>query len=283
MPADPCSLLRSRRVAAELRRIRETLGLSRGDVGRRLGVSAGKLRRIESGRHGPVFEEVAELLGLYEVPEPQRADLLGVARRSNGSGWWHGSGGRPRHWRTFAAFEAQATHIRCFELLLVPELLQTREYARLVVEATGFGASPVELDERVAGRMERQAVLRRADPPEVAVIIGEDALGPSLGPAGVLRRQFWHLLAMAERPNVTVRVITRSAGAHPGLQGGFIALGLRQEPDVVFVPTQVSAHYLARQTDLELYQRIWDGIADKALEPAETVHFLRGRLVELDR
>ncbi|MGQ0778974.1 MAG: helix-turn-helix domain-containing protein, partial [Pseudonocardiales bacterium] len=97
--------IRSRQVAAELRTLREQAGFSGADVAKRIGMSTSKISRIETGNSGLQSEDVASLLGLYQVPVAVRDELLDLLRRSEERGWWTRQPGLPQLWRSLINFE----------------------------------------------------------------------------------------------------------------------------------------------------------------------------------
>ncbi|MDQ3150236.1 MAG: helix-turn-helix domain-containing protein, partial [Actinomycetota bacterium] len=84
--------VRSRQVAAELRKLRENAGMSCAEVAKRLGMSASKVSRIETGNSGLQVEDVAALLGLYQVHATRREELVDLVRRAEERGWWQRQG-----------------------------------------------------------------------------------------------------------------------------------------------------------------------------------------------
>ncbi|MGH3991651.1 MAG: Scr1 family TA system antitoxin-like transcriptional regulator, partial [Pseudonocardiaceae bacterium] len=171
MPSNPHTSVRSRQVAAELRAIRERAQLSGAEVARRLGMSPSKISRIETGNSGLQIEDVAALLGLYEVPASTRDELLDLVRRSEERGWWTRQPGLPKLWRSLIDFEAKATRVQNYEALVVPGLLQTAEYSRAIIQGVAPTISEAELDNLVASRMARQAVLTRASAPQFFAVV----------------------------------------------------------------------------------------------------------------
>jgi transcriptional regulator with XRE-family HTH domain len=184
MPGNPHTSVRSRQVAARLRELREQAGLSGAEVAKRMGMSASKISRIETGNSGLQIEDVAALLGLYQVPASVRDDLLDLVRRSEERGWWTRQPGLPQLWRSLIDFEAKATRIQNYEALVVPGLLQTAEYARAIIQGVAPTVSEVELDNLVAARMARQAVLTRASAPQFFAVVDESALRRPVGEPG---------------------------------------------------------------------------------------------------
>ncbi|MGB8995287.1 MAG: Scr1 family TA system antitoxin-like transcriptional regulator, partial [Pseudonocardiaceae bacterium] len=153
MPGNPHTSVRSRQVAAELRTSRERAGLSGAEVAKRMGMTPSTISRIETGNSGLQIEDVAALLGLYQVPASTRDELLDLVRRSEERGWWTRQPGLPQLWRSLIDFEAKATRVQNYEALFVPGLLQTAEYTRAIIQGVAPTVSEAELDNLVAARM----------------------------------------------------------------------------------------------------------------------------------
>jgi hypothetical protein len=96
------------------------------------------------------------------------------------------------------------------------------------------GAAEDIVSERLAGRLSRQAILERDDPPPpvICALIDQSALLREIGGPEVMRDQLSHLVALSRRPNITVQVIP-NAGAHPGLLGAFTVAELGGSPAIV--------------------------------------------------
>ena len=274
MPGNPHTSVRSRTVAAELRSLRERRGLSCAEVARMLGVSASKISRIETGNSGLQIDDVAALLGFYQVPEAKRQELLDLLRRGDQKGWWERQAGLPHLWRALIDFENKATRIRNYEYAIVPGLLQTSEYSQALIRATDTTLSDAELDNLVASRMARQTLLTRSKAPEFLAVVHEMALRVPAGGPGVMKRQLQHLITMAERPNVEVRVVQTGVGVHVGLRGPFLVLEFVEEPDLVFVENQNTGLFLEEDADIAAYQAALRNILEVALAPDTSVDLI---------
>src|SRR5271166_5382454 len=108
--------------------------------------------------------------------------------------------------------EAQATVLRWYEPLVVPGLLQTEDYARAILSARPDGNLD-DLDEQVAARLARQAILDRTGAPQLWCILDEGVLHRAIGGSKVMRSQLYRLAEVAEHPKTTIQVI-RSGGTH---------------------------------------------------------------------
>ncbi len=281
MPGNPHTSIRSRQVAAELRTLREHAGLSGAEVAKRMGMSPSKISRIETGNSGLQIEDVAALLGLYQVPAAKRDELLDLVRRSEERGLWTRQPGLPQLWRSLIDFEAKATRVQNYEALVVPGLLQTAEYARAIIQGIAPTITEAELDNLVAARMARQAVLTRARAPQFFAVVDEGAMRRPIGEPGVMHRQLHHLLGAAEQPHVTLRVVPLAAGAHAGLRGPFVILEFAEEPALVHVENQSTGLFLEEEADLAAYRLALGNILHAALAPAATAELIAQIATEL--
>jgi transcriptional regulator with XRE-family HTH domain len=278
---NPHTSVRSRTVAAELRRLREERGLSCAEVGKTLGVSASKISRIETGHSGLQADDVATLLGFYRVPGAARQELMDLLRRADQKGWWERQAGLPKLWRALIDFENKATRIQFYQTLVIPGLLQTGEYCRAMISAMDDTLSEAELGNLVATRMARQSVLDGACAPHVLAVIHEMALRIPVGGPGVMARQLRLLLGFAERPNVGVRVVLTRSGAHNGLRGPFMILEFAEEPSIVHVENQITGMFLEEDADLTGYRLALRNILNVALAPDATIEFVNAVVAEL--
>ncbi len=244
-------------LGAQLRRLRESRGVSRESAGWEIRSSESKISRMELGRVGFKERDVADLLTLYGVTaEQERAALLKLARDANNPGWWHRYGDvLPSWFQSYLGLEAAAALIRSYEVQFVPGLLQTREYARAVVLLGHSTAGPEEIDRRVDLRMRRQELLARPRPPRLWAVVDEAALRRPIGGPQVMRGQLEALLAATRTPNVRLQVIPFAAGGHAAAGGAFTILrfGDQDLPDIVYIEQLTSAIYLDKREDLDFY------------------------------
>src|SRR4029434_7238053 len=114
-------------LGAQLRRLRESSGVTREGAGWEIRSSESKISRMELGRVGFKERDVADLLTLYGVTdEAARALLLALVREANRLAWWYGATDvLPAWFGSFIGLETAATLIRTYEIQFVPGLLQT--------------------------------------------------------------------------------------------------------------------------------------------------------------
>jgi transcriptional regulator with XRE-family HTH domain len=191
---------------ARLRAVREARGWKQEDLAERMEYSSTHISSVETGRKFPTlrFSRSADrAFGTADGAE----SFERFSRELR-----HGSllEGFPE----FLAYESRAVEIRLYEVGVVPGLLQTQEYARVLAEsAVGRGAiSPEQAEERVALVADRQAALRRRHRPLVFVVLDESCLRRPIGEPAVMAAQFDHLLDFAEQPNTVLQVAEFTMG-----------------------------------------------------------------------
>jgi hypothetical protein len=131
--------------------------------------------------------------------------------------WYARLGHDPNWFKQHVGLESEASVIKVYEASVIPGLLQLPEYAHELLTA---GGEP-NVEELVAERMARQAILERDPPPLILVLLSENILRWNIGGSELMRKQLTHLLELSQRTKIGLRVVPRSAGAHPGLDGSF--------------------------------------------------------------
>src|SRR3954464_6233184 len=172
------SVVRRILLGSQLRRLRESRGITREAAGYSIRASESKISRMELGRVSFKARDVEDLLTLYGVgDESERLSLLSLAKEANIAGWWHSySDVLPSWFPTYVGLEGAASLIRAYEVQFVHGLLQTEEYARAVVRRGMQGASAADVEKRVALRLERQKNLVSEHAAEFHVVLDEAAL-----------------------------------------------------------------------------------------------------------
>lgn len=270
-------VVRRRRLAVELRRLRAAAGKTLDAVAEHLECSPAKISRIESGQVGARIQDVRDMLDFYRVAGAERESLLELVRQSRRKGWWQAYADVLRDaFGQLIGLEDEATGIWTFENNLVPGLLQTPGYARAMI--TSRRDDPPELIERwIELRLTRQAVLGRQHAPEYHAVIDEAALRRPAGSPHVMDEQYAHLIAMAQRPSLTVQVLPFSAGADASGAFPFVILGFADlaEPKVVYAELLHDAFYLNTAEQVGRYLAQFDAVRARALAPAASVDLIQ--------
>jgi transcriptional regulator with XRE-family HTH domain len=268
-----------RRLAAELRRLRELAGLTGDEVAEQLGWSGSKVSRIELNRTEVKSGDLSKLLDLYGVAESQRADLLALARAPRSRGWWEAySDAVSGEYAAYIALEAEAETAWCWSAQLVHGLLQTREYARAVITSTlGWMPTtpPGTIRQLVDVRLARQRIITGGGL-ALSIVLDESVLLRKIGDAQIMRAQLEHLVSASRMPNVMIRVLPLT-GAHPVGTGSFVLLafppipGMGPPADAVYIEQLRRSEVFAdEETETYEYKLAFEQLTTEALDPEQS-------------
>ncbi|MCD9879239.1 helix-turn-helix domain-containing protein [Streptomyces guryensis] len=272
-------------LGTRLRRLRESLDISRETAASAIRASDAKLCRMELGRVGFKQRDIADLLTLYGVHDPAvHQEFLDSVRRANEPGWWRAYGDAfPSWFEQHLGLEEAASLIRTYEVQFIPGLLQTPAYAEAVIRLGHPITSPDAIARRVELRMTRQELLSRPDAPKLWVVVDEAALRRPLGGAEVMRAQLEHLIEAAAWPNVTLQVLPFHVGGHAAAGGPITVLRfpVADLPDVVYLEQLSSALYLDKPEEVDHYLAVMDRLSLVASPAVDSVPFLEQILKEI--
>lgn len=215
--------------AEEMIAMRTQRGWTQEDLAAKMLVSASTIANVESGYRAPTQEQAAKADEAFRTPGTfQRHE-----RRMRGIPFSVG-------FRPFQPHEAAARLIKTFEHTLVPGLFQTSAYAQTILDAYPE-ATPEVVKERLVGRMDRQAILFRDDPPppRIHALLDVQVLNRDVGGPVVMAEQIEHLAELARMPRISIQVIPGDR-PHAGLLGAFVIAETGQPPAIVY---QESALY----------------------------------------
>lgn len=249
--------------ADELQAARAKAGMSRDELAPRINYSASLIGMIETGRRVPTLDFARRCDTAFGLPGTFER-IQQHLRTAPFPSWF----------RPFAQHEAEAAALRTFQLVLVPGLLQIGDYARAVL-STRIGATEDEIEQLVAARLERQAILDRDEPPLLWVIVDEGVLHRPVGGREVMCAQLEHLVEMVQRPNIVIQVIPRDVGAHEGLAGSFVIADFANTPSIVYLETALTGMTVERPEDVTAVTLAYDTLKTEALPRAASLELLR--------
>ena len=277
-PASP--MVRRRRLAAELRGIREGKGKSGDAVAAALKWSPSKISRYERARTGLRPREVERLLDYYQITGPRRELLLMLAQDAAQKGWWEEfSDSLSEGYQQFIGFEHEATSMSIWHVDVVTGLLQTEDYARSIIG--GYSRvepmAPRMVERMVQVRMRRQQILNREDL-QLSVVLDESVLRRRIGSDSVMYDQFQRLAAESARPNLTLRILPLGA-THTVFGESFVIFGFGADSeqmlqDVVSTEQLLSSHTLEGERETYLHRIAFQMLSDAALDPVASREFI---------
>lgn len=266
MPVGPTT--RRRQLGADLRRLRESKGLTLEEAGARVGISKATLSRYETKEGTVKWPAVDALCREYGASEAERLALVELAKGAKIQGWWRSLADPiPESMNLMLTLEDEVVREDHYACMYVPGLLQTRAYAEAVHRASEVQCPEREVQHMVDIRMKRQELLDRDEPPRIWCVIDEAALRRQVGGREVMREQLGHLLALAERPHVTIQVLPFSKGAHAAAVGSFAILrGPTPDLDVVYVDLLSGGLFMEKPQELGRYRLAFEYLSAQALD-----------------
>ncbi|MET8683595.1 helix-turn-helix transcriptional regulator [Streptomyces sp. NPDC004732] len=287
-PAHPRPTVRRRKVGSEFRRLREAAGVKSEEAAERIGGDKSKISRQENGRQGISKLEAEALLTLYGVEDQRlRTALITMAREGRRKGWWAQYGDvLPVGFQERLAIESDAVRILAFQPLLVPGLLQTREYAEVSIRGVEKkNASEDEIKVLLAVRQTRQEILKGEAAPQYVCVLDEAVIRREVGGPAVMARQLEQLIEISDPPRLTIQIIPFSQGWHAGLDGAF-SVYTYPDPmdlDVVNLDYLDGALYLEEDGPVERYQLAFDEIRAAALASRQSIEVISSALQDFKK
>ncbi|WP_406629046.1 helix-turn-helix domain-containing protein [Amycolatopsis sp. WGS_07] len=257
---------RARGLGAALRDARLEARFGLRELGRRIGVNPALLSNWELGQRVPTPVEVAGVLGALGVTGQRKAWIMLLARGVSGPSWFSaGSQADPAHYTTLVAHERVARSVTVWAPLLVPDLLQVPDYARLVVGPTLRDKE--KLDQVVEDRLDRNRIVFGAGAVTAQMFIGSEALKNHFGVTGVMRRQMSFLRDLV---GLSRTLTIRLAPSQAVSEGAFSRYTLKDTSDVVYCPHHGAGVFLVGK-DAEPYTATIERLAKAAMSQRESL------------
>jgi transcriptional regulator with XRE-family HTH domain len=248
--------------AHKLRRHRDAKGWTQDALADRVGCTGDLISKLETAKRSATtemsrrFDQIFALDGYFEELQP-------LAARELALGWV----------RPFLEVEAVAASLHIFEPMLITGLLQTEDYARVVLSA---GNHPDNVEQLVITRIQRQEVLRREDPPWLVVLLAEYSIRRLIGGPRVMRAQLQHLLDAMREPNITIQIVPEDAPVY--LSGAFTLVGLVDGSEVAYAET--SGDLVKEPHQIRRRKVRFDAIRAEALPVSDSETLMRLSLEE---
>jgi transcriptional regulator with XRE-family HTH domain len=261
--------IRQKHLGSELRKLRESARISQKYASEHIDGGQAKLSKIETGRQHIRRLELIALLDLYKVGDHAlRESLLSLLRDTRKKGWWHQhDDALDADAREMLSLEADCDRIAHFSGMVVPDLLQTPEYARALIEGLGPHLPQEQVRDHVELRMQRQRILDRDTPPQFICVLDEGVLHRPVGGPEVMAAQLRRLVVLGHRPRTLLQVVPLRRGVHSGLHGTFRLLFHSSSTalDVLEATDSTGSRYLHDDAHVETHRILFDEVRAAAL------------------
>ncbi|WP_433731974.1 helix-turn-helix domain-containing protein [Nocardia sp. CA-129566] len=281
----PTSTLPRRQLGRALREAREGAGFTLERAAQLMEMGKASLGRIEKGQNDKVKLRDVEALGnLYGISQEQIAELKALAQQTATKMWWQAL----RHlllpgYNTYLGLESGASDLYFYQPLIVPGLLQTKDYATAVEGPIRPTDTAADIERRITLRLERSVILtRHHSPVRAEFILHENVLHTIVGSPRAMALQCRHIADMSTRANVTVRILPQAAG-HPGqsVATPYIILDFpldsrgATEPSVVYSETTIGRMFFEDNDDMNQFRVIHETLRCATLEEQPSRNLLR--------
>ena len=271
-----------RRLSRRLTDLRRASGHTANHVCDLLDWGRGKVGRFEANHwKRPEMSDIRDLLRVYGVDQAVRDELEELAIRARARPWWRDYSDIFEN--EFPGFENDAVRIRVCMPLVLPGLLQTPDYTEALF---GVGSRPPTWQRRALEcRLRRQHILDRTDgtAPRLIAVIAEASLMYRWGTRSERREQIEHLVELGGHPNVELRIQRFADGPIRGMWSMVNIFDFADdEPSLVYLETDVAIEEVSKPEEVDSYMQGFGHARDAALEPADTVAYLKHLAEQLE-
>ncbi|MFI6087074.1 Scr1 family TA system antitoxin-like transcriptional regulator [Streptomyces sp. NPDC051218] len=249
---------------AELKRRREDAGLTQSSLGLQVFVSGAYIGQFEQAIRKPqldVAQRIDEILQSDGIFERMCRKLIDDKRYAD-------------YFAHVVELERLATRICEFAPALVPGLMQTAAYARAVTVAMNPFAPDEYIEEKVAGRLERQSILKDATRPAYWVILHEHVLRIPVGGPAVMAEQLERLVAQARERTVLVQALPYAAGPYAVMNGMLALMEFEDAPPTAYTEAVYSGNLLDDPAVVKRSYSAYDLLRAAALSPQASLDLI---------
>jgi transcriptional regulator with XRE-family HTH domain len=265
-------------LGARFRQLRKDAGLTGKQVAERLGWSQPKVSRIERGQRTPSEEDLQAFAQLVRATAEITDELLTKVRtvHSVHAAWRRQlAGGAAVGQHDILELEASVRLVRAFEPAVIPGMLETDDYARMLFDdVVALYGIPNDAEEAVRIRLRRQQLIH--DPARrFEFVIGEAALRSQVCPPPVMRAQLDLVRALSNLETVDVFILPTDAKLPFLPLHGFWIF----DDELVSVETVHIRVEASDPSEVALYLRVFDQLKASALGE-EAARALLTRVIE---
>ncbi|MGW7409279.1 helix-turn-helix domain-containing protein [Streptomyces sp. NPDC054833] len=247
-------------LGAQLATARRAAGFTQRSLAERLMVDEETIASIEQGRR-PLKRDLAELLD--ELLDTKGLLSAGVDNLPEIDQF-------PLYAEQYMAHEREAISLSWYDALVVPGLLQTREYARAVLCERVPAYDEDELATKTEARVARQEILQRKCPPTMSFVVWEPVLYLCIGGEKVRQEQLRWLRSCAELPGLSLQFLPMQTSAHAGLDGAFIMLETPDHQLLAYTEGQRGSQWVANPDEVSVLARKYAMLRSQAMSPHES-------------
>ncbi|MBK3545561.1 MULTISPECIES: helix-turn-helix transcriptional regulator [unclassified Streptomyces] len=258
-------------VGAQLRHFRKLAGLTQAALAEQAGVGEDTIASIEQGRRALQLDLAIQLDELLDTKGALRVAVEKIPRKERYQALV----------KDFVQYEQDAVSLFSYESQLIPGLLQTEAYARLVFSSHYPPLEEEEIEKRVTTRLDRQKILERKPRPILHFILEESILHAELGDPEVMLKQLLHLRRCMDLPFISIQIMPRKTPKHAGLAGPLVLLETPDHDQLAYVEMHLRAELYDDPADVSALMQKYGMLRTQALTAEESARLLDALLAAL--
>ncbi|MEW2062469.1 helix-turn-helix transcriptional regulator [Streptomyces sp. NPDC007002] len=258
-------------VGAQLRHFRKAAGLTQATLAEQLGVGEDTIASVEQGRRALQLDLAIKIDELLDTKGALQVAVVKIPKKERYQALV----------KDFVQYEQDALSLFSYEAQLIPGLLQTEAYARLVFSSHYPPLEEEEIQKRVTTRLDRQKILERKPRPVLHFILEESILYAELGDPEVMLKQLLHLRRCMNLPFVSIQVMPRRTPRHAGLSGPLVLLETPDHDQLAYVEMHLRAELYDDPADVSALMQKYGMLRSQALTAEESARLLDALLAAL--
>jgi transcriptional regulator with XRE-family HTH domain len=172
-------------------------------------------------------------------------------------------------WFEWLEVEENATELLTHEIMLVPGLLQARAYAQAILPNENL----------LEQRLERQQIFEHGSPPFYEVLLDESVLYRKVGTPEIMAESLSHLVTMAGRDDIIIRVVPLCANvtrfAYP-----FVLATVESGKQLAYIQGALRGRILEGPADITELRRLWARFGAEALSQRDSIDLIQKTINE---
>jgi transcriptional regulator with XRE-family HTH domain len=241
----------------ELSHAMEAAGVTGRQLAKELSVEPSTVSHWINGKRTPHIEDVRRTEKILGTNGYLERNQKWVSRESS------------PEWFEWRGVEEDATELLNYENFTVPGLLQTPRHAQAILDS----------EDQVTQRLERQQVFDKGSPPAFEALLDESVLYRKVGNAEIMAEQLNHLLSIAERDDISIRIVPLSADIKR-FTYSFLLATVGSGKQVGYAESVLKGRIVERPEDVAELRRSWVRLSSVALSKQDSIDLIQKTLKE---
>jgi transcriptional regulator with XRE-family HTH domain len=250
-----------------VRELRRQAGVSQAELGLRLKLTGGMVGHLERATRVPNRDHVRTMDAEFATGGELDSLWLEVVQGKSVLPWF----------RDALEMERRSESISEYHPILIPGLLQTRSYARVLITARQLRHTAEEIEEVVELRANRLPTIRPSRP-ALWFVVEQSVVRRVIGGEKVMREQLQHIITLAEEDTIRFQVIPDDVHHHCGLCSPFRLMSMQNGRKAVRMEHTLGGSSFDRTAEIEEMSDLFGALQAEALSPRRSLEVLHATM-----